>query len=114
MNLKNSNSKIWKPAVNNHSDNKHTWSNVLKENDAISSSQNENDHLLTLKANVESTHPNTPDGSNENKSLNKLVVAHEHQLSDLTETCKMEMNLLSCLKDSQMVKKIIFLFHLKI
>jgi hypothetical protein len=112
VNLKNSNSKIWKPAANNHSDTKHTWSNVLKENDAISSSQNENDHLLTLKANDESTYSNTPDGLKENKSLNQLVVAHEHQLSDITETCKMEMNLLSCLKDSQMVK-IIFLFYLK-
>jgi hypothetical protein len=30
-------------------------------------------------------------------------VAHENQLSDITETCKKEMNLLTCLRDSQMV-----------
>lgn len=32
-----------------------------------------------------------------------MVVAHENQLCELTETCKKEMNLLSCLRDSQMV-----------
>lgn len=31
-----------------------------------------------------------------------LIVAHENQLSDLSETCKKEMNLILSLKDSQL------------
>jgi len=39
------------------------------------------------------------------KTKKLLVEAHENQLSDITETCKKEMNLLSSLKDSQMVNE---------
>jgi len=45
--------------------------------------------------------------SSASKTKKLLVEAHEHQLSDITETCKKEMNLLSSLKDSQMVKSVI-------
>lgn len=37
------------------------------------------------------------------RTKSMLVVAHENQLSDITETCKQEMNLLLSLKDSEMV-----------
>ena len=37
------------------------------------------------------------------KTRSLLVVAHENQLSDITETCKEEMGLLMSFKDSQMV-----------
>lgn len=42
------------------------------------------------------------DIQSKSKTKNRLVEAHEHQLSDITETCKKEMNLLSSLKGSQM------------
>ncbi len=65
VNLKNSNSKIWKSAaVNNQSGNKNTWSDILKENDAINQPENENDLIQTLKANDEST-LNQSDNHNE-------------------------------------------------
>jgi hypothetical protein len=64
VNLKNSNSKIWKSAVNNQSGNKNTWSDILKENDAINQPQNENDLIQTFKANDEST-LNQSDNHNE-------------------------------------------------
>ena len=42
-------------------------------------------------------------GGHRHEKTHLLVEAHEHQLSDITETCKREMNLLSSLKGSQMV-----------
>ena len=44
----------------------------------------------------------SPHSAQRTKSL--LVVAHENQLSDITETCKEEMGLLMSFKDSQMVR----------
>ena len=41
--------------------------------------------------------------------IRDLLTAHEHQLSDIAEACKKEMNLLSCLKDNQVVSFVNFL-----
>jgi hypothetical protein len=42
------------------------------------------------------------------KTKSLLIVAHENQLSDITETCKEEMGLLMSFKDSQMVKLVFY------
>ncbi len=47
------------------------------------------------------TPPAHPKTINRTRSL--LIVAHENQLSDVTETCKQELNLLTSMKDSQLV-----------
>ena len=54
------------------------------------------------RANTFNSNQVSPHFVQKTKSL--LIVAHENQLSDITETCKEEMGLLMSFKDSQMVK----------
>lgn len=113
--LKISNSKIWKSASVSSSSqsasqdaiNVKPWSSMSNEKQYHQSAMDVNtsskpplteslmSHLSGFD--LHNKMPLSEHGKNRTKDL--LVVAHDY----ITETCKQEMNLLSCLKDSQMV-----------
>jgi hypothetical protein len=53
---------------------------------------------------------NAPPQHTLNHTKSSLIVAHENQLSDVTETCKQELNLLACMKDAKMVTVLSWVF----
>lgn len=64
-----------------------------------------NQHSPSSSLESESESVAAPASPSKHQNKHLLVEAHEHQLSDITETCKREMNLLSSLKGSQMVRQ---------
>lgn len=87
--------RIWNEPASTHQPQQESLTriNVKNQHSPSSSLESESDSAAA---------PASP-SKHQNKHL--LVEAHEHQLSDITETCKREMNLLSSLKGSQMVRQ---------